>query len=84
MPVTMDDIFDAYNQVQSQGLQPDTIIMHPDFWEQISRPVQPVTFKVADIRPWQPVAIGPDGWPVIPPEPPVYKCRWQSIMEDEL
>jgi hypothetical protein len=100
--VNMDDLVEMFHQIRDQSIQPNTMIMHPDVWEQISRPAQPVRFKIADIRPWQPVAIGPDGWPVIEEqqmtaptrlqeymdfkfkEPPVYKDRWQSIMEEEL
>jgi hypothetical protein len=46
--LTMDDLFDAYGQVMSQGFMPDTLLMHPLTWVMFVKDAQLRAFVQAN------------------------------------
>lgn len=52
-----------------------------EHWVIPSQPARQVRFKIADIKPWQPVEIGPDGWPVVDEQQMTAKTRLQEYMD---
>lgn len=89
--INMDDLVAAFRQIQQQALQPNTIVMHPEVYKDLqiheSYGIGIINPRAAQVLAEQQMTAPTRLQEYMDfkfKDPPVYKDRWQSIMEDEL
>ena len=89
-------IQEAFSGIQQQGFKPNTMIMHPDTWEDTKEIVMPPAYglsaeEIVSTQPmvspsalllWRAVPTKTGGMEYVALEPVILKNRWEDILDE--